>query len=163
MLQADSVVPRRFFHALAVEAPGVRAGLQEALSALAIAYKGVSGGPPALCVMTGPSQAIQEQCGTMLCMRSWTHTVLLLVFVPCEGLAGMHVKLEYPCCQCARRNVSLYQGAQHSGLGFRHRAWCAVVTQIVLLLVCRAGSAGHQGSAAGRHRQPLGRGQALLH
>ena len=56
MLQADSDVPRRFFHALAVEAPGVRAGLQEALSALAIAYKGVSGGTTCACArLAGPS------------------------------------------------------------------------------------------------------------
>lgn len=42
-LQSDTDVPRRFFHALAVETPGVRANLQEALSALAGAYKGCSG------------------------------------------------------------------------------------------------------------------------
>lgn len=42
-LQADTDVPRRFFHALAVEPPGVRASLQESLSALAAAYKGSTG------------------------------------------------------------------------------------------------------------------------
>lgn len=42
-MQADTDIPRRFFHALAVESPGVRANLQETLSALPGAYKGCTG------------------------------------------------------------------------------------------------------------------------
>lgn len=44
LLKAKPEVPRQLFHALVVEPPGVRASLQEALSALSNAFKGVEGG-----------------------------------------------------------------------------------------------------------------------
>ena len=43
LVRGDPDVPRQLFHALAVEPPGVRSSLQEALAALSHAYKGISG------------------------------------------------------------------------------------------------------------------------
>lgn len=43
LLSQDTDIPRRLFHALAVEPPGVRASLQEALSALSNAFIGAQG------------------------------------------------------------------------------------------------------------------------
>jgi len=43
LVRGDVEVPRQLFHALAVEPPGVRSSLQEALSALSHAFKGISG------------------------------------------------------------------------------------------------------------------------
>ena len=43
LFQKDTDIAAQFFSALSVEPPGVRAALQEAVSTLAIAYKGCSG------------------------------------------------------------------------------------------------------------------------
>ena len=43
LFQKDTDIAAQFFSALSVEPPGVRAALQEAVSTLAVAYKGCSG------------------------------------------------------------------------------------------------------------------------
>ena len=45
LFQNDTDIAAQFFSALSVEPPGVRAALQEAVSTLALAYKGCSGMP----------------------------------------------------------------------------------------------------------------------
>ena len=43
VIQEDLQLPERLFHALATEAPGVRASLQQSLATLSIAYQGLRG------------------------------------------------------------------------------------------------------------------------
>lgn len=96
LLAADASVAARFFAALATEPPGVRAALQEALSALAGAYAGCTGA-------AHPASIVENS----LSWQCWQPERALL-----RAPLPRWLPSPWACAQRCRRRAARWWGAQ---------------------------------------------------
>ncbi|DBB07277.1 TPA: hypothetical protein ACH3X3_008782 [Trebouxia sp. C0006] len=97
LFQKDTDIAAQFFSALSVEPPGVRAALQEAVSTLAVAYKGCSGDAAARIEQLLLGSITSPQEASRLCAVQWANRLFPFQHVPARyicALAAGDIKLE---------------------------------------------------------------------
>lgn len=134
VLQGNLDVPRRFFSALETEAPGIRATLQESLSSLASAYRGVFGadlGDLKELLLDGIAR---PSPGVRYCAAVWANRLLPFNDTTARyisALAAGDSKLEVREAGNAGMQPEAFQRVQKAGTGLT-----AFAAHVYCLLLC---------------------------
>lgn len=117
VFQYNVELAERFFHALAIEPDGIRAGVQESLNQLAAAYKGATGEKREWLKAMVTKQSRSEVSGVRMCAVTWACTVFeaadpfvanLCIMAASDSRPEVRCWIRYALCLAAQAGLPMH-------------------------------------------------------